>query len=322
MTTDRDPRVAALLDTIEPVPPRPGFWAELEQRLRDEPSPALELARVPGAEASRHAAALRRRRVVAGIAAAAAVVVVALASAVLRDDRDDTETVPVQPGPSVTEPSQSKATDAPDAPQGLAVGYLDEWIRSLVEGDTTHGWDLLGPQSQASLGSQAAYAAALEDLRGTWASYANLDALDATVAQLGDTDAWLVALRHHSGDPQPLVAIVRLDAQGDTTGRVEPFVPGPALDLIQMAGLPQAEGGLGPGDLVPLHLGAGAEVAVVLDGYVLPDTSLERDADGTVTGFRLAQNVEAGVHVVAVAEQLPTGSLAADTRSFNVAISE
>lgn len=324
MTSDRDPQITALLDVIEADPPRPGFWDELERRLRDEPAPALELARTPGADRARHERALRRRRVVAGLAAAAAVVAVALGGLALRDDRDATEIGPVQPGPSVTEPQESRVTIDPNSPQARALGYLDEWIRSLVEGDTIQGWDLLGPQSQESLGSQEAYAAMLDNLRTTWSSYANVanvDARDAGEAQIGDTGAWLVALHHRRGDAQPLVAIVRLDGPDVPTGRVEPFLPGPALGLIQMTGEPQAEGALGSGDVVPLALDPGADVAVVFDDGPIADADagLVWSDEGAVTGLRLWNNLTAGTHLVAVAEQLPDGTLAADSRLFEVA---
>jgi hypothetical protein len=320
MTTDRDPQVTALLDTIEPVPARPGFWEDLEARLWSEASPALELAPGAGADGARRVDGLRRRRVVAGIAAAAAVIAVALGGLALRDDRDATKTVPghPDPAPGVTEPGESRVTYAPDSPQGQAVAYLDQWIRSLVEGDTTQGWDLLGPQSQDSLGSQAAYAASSESFRSTWGPYANLDARDAHAAQLGDTGAWVVVLGHHTGDPQPLTVVVRVVVQDESLGRVEPFLPGPALDLIQMTGLPQEEGALGPGDRVPLALTPNADVAVLLDGDPVPDGSLDRAGDGAVTGFRLPDSVTDGTHVVAVGQQLGDGTLAADLRSFRV----
>jgi hypothetical protein len=276
---------------------------------------------MPGTERARHDTALRRRRVVAGIAAAAAVVAVALGGLALRDDRDATKTVPAgpDPAPGVTEPDAPTVTYAPNAPQGQAIAYLDVWIRSLVEGDTTHGWDLLGPQSQESLGSETFYASSLEAYRTTWSSYANVDAQDATVAQLGDTGAYLVALRHRTGDPQPLTAVVRVIVEDESLGRVEPFLPGPALDLIQMTGLPQQEGALGPGDLVPLALTPNADVAVLLDGEVVPDALLVRSGDGSVTGFRLPESVTTGTHVVAVGQQLGDRTLAADVRSFRVA---
>lgn len=307
MTSDRDPQVGALLDTIEPVPARPGFWQELEQRLAQE-APVLDLARVPSGDGH------RRRRLVVSLAAAA-LLAVALGGLLLRDDRDATETVPVQPGPSVTAPTQTTGTSTPDAPDRQAIAYLQQWIRSVVEGDTTHGWDLLGPQSQESLGSPAVYAQSLESYRASWGTYANVD---ASAARIGDGDAFLVLVRRPSGDPQPLTAVVQLSPAGPN-GHVEPFLPGPALNLIQMAGLPGAEGSVGPGDQVPLALDADAGIAVLIDGVPVPDEWLVRGTSGAVTGVRLPGTFPSGTHLIAVAQQTSRGVLAMDARAFQVA---
>jgi hypothetical protein len=166
MTADRDPEVGAALDVLEPVPPRPGFWAEVEGRLRAEPpAPLLQLARIPGAGPSPQA--VRRRRTIAGALAAAAVLVVALVASSLTGDRDRTETtVPPVTNPDTGGPSTSAGqSDGGTGGTGVAVDpaitAVDRWSHAVDNSDAAAGWALLGPHSRDTLGSQAALSDAM-----------------------------------------------------------------------------------------------------------------------------------------------------------------
>ncbi len=318
MTTDRDPQVAALLDVLEPEPPRAGFWVELEERLGSEPAPAVELHRAPGARSTGRELAARRRRVVIGVAAAVAVVAAVAGSLALRDDdRERGKTVPATT-PDGPQPSTAQTTEVTYAnAEGQALEAADLWIQRVADGDIDGGWDLLGRQSREQLGNADGFALVISEAATRYAPFADTPDRRELVVQLPTQPIFLVVLTVESeaDAASPIALLVRIEAEGPTT--VEPFVPGPALDLI---GVPTLGGTpLLPGAAVPLDLDAEAgAVVVVVDGTPAPEAWLERDASGAVTGVRPQPGLEVGVHSIAVAEVLPGGTLATDARLFEV----
>jgi hypothetical protein len=327
MTADRDPQVAALLEVLEPEPPRPGFWVELEARLRAEPSPAVELRRVPGARSARRDLAARRRRVLIGVAAAIAVVAAVAGSLALRDDgRERGETVPItEPddgsGPPITAtPDQAATQDA----QNAALAAADLWIRSIADGDIDGSWELLGSQSRDQLGSVDAFAEVVSDTAERFAPFAETPDRHEVVLPLG-ADTWVVVLLPFSEADAvaPALLVVRTPAASEAS--VEAFLPGPALGLI---GVPSAGDQMVlPGGTVPLAIDADATVQVLIDlerdpGEAATDprapSQLVRDADGAITGIRLDEGLAHGLHTVAVAVRFPDGTFAVDSRVFEV----
>lgn len=327
MTADRDPQVGALLDLLEPAPPRPGFWDDLEDRLRSEPSPVVALARVPGAATSQ-AAAARRRRVVVGLAAAVVAVAALMGSLALRDDRERTDTVPMQPDTSTPQSLPGAptpgATIAADSPAAIALQGADLWLQSVIDDDRELGWALLGQQSRDQLGSEAAYRAL--DLQTAWSSYVDSPDRSELVLPLGG-DLWAVVLTVTSEADlvPPKVLVVQAPPASEYT--VEVLLPGPALGLIgtDLGGEP-----LPQESTIPIAVDAEASrFLVIVDGSAFDGTTsdgpedndhlpwLERDADGDVIGVRPQPALEVGVHWIAVL-QIVDGALAADARLFEI----
>jgi hypothetical protein len=327
MTSDRDPRVGALLDLVEPQPPRPGFWPELEDRLRGDADLAVELARVPVVRASSEEATARRRRRL-GLLAVAAAVLAVLGFLALGDRAGEhDETGPLGPHPTAPSttaaPSTTIAWD-PATPAGRALAAVDQWVATVVAGDAHAGWALLGPMARDAQGSEATYATTLHG-RGDAGdtslapSFGPLAAAGRTVegvSPLGGGD-WVVVI----DTPSAAGPVPHLLAVHDPTGTpgVEPFLPGPALDLIGLPSFPDGERVIEPGAPVPLALDPTATGTVVLvDGHEAADRSLTHGPDGAITAVSPDPALEPGPHRVVVAERLPDGTIAGDSRSFQV----
>jgi hypothetical protein len=326
MTSDRDPRVGALLDVVEPQPARAGFWTELEDRLRREAAGTVELARVPVVRADREEATARLRRRLGLLTVAAAVI--ALLGFLALGDRGDEhdETGPLGPGPTTTATAPASTTTVPDpaSPAGQALSAVDGWVGTVVAGDAHAGWQLLGPMARDAQGTEAAYARALDGSgeagdAGLAAAFGPLVAPDRTVeavAPLGGGD-WVVVI----DTPSDAGPVPHLLAVHDPTGTatVEPFLPGPALDLIGLVPSATGPAALEPGAPIPLSLDAGATGTVVLvDGQVAADRALTHGPDGAITAVSPDPELGPGAHRVAVAERLPDGTIAGDARAFHV----
>jgi hypothetical protein len=326
MTSDRDPRVGDLLDAIEPQPPRAGFWPELEHRLRSEAAGTVELTRVPVVRADREEATARRRRTLGLLTVAA--VVLAVRGFLALGDRggEHHETGPLDPNPTSPSTPPASTTTLLDAasPAGRALAAVDQWVATVVAGDADAGWALLGPMARDAQGSAAAYAATLRGRgdapdSGLAATFGPLAAADRTVegvASLGGGD-WVVVL----ATPSDAGPVPHLLAVHDPTGTptVEPFLPGPALDLIGLSALADAPPAVQPGDPLPLALDATATGTVVLvDGRTVADDLLTHGPDGAITAVSPDPQLPPGAHRIAVAERLPDGTIAGDARSFTV----
>jgi hypothetical protein len=337
MTADRDPQVGAALDVLEPVPPRPGFWAEVEARLRAEPpAPALQLARLPGAGPSPRT--IRRRRTVAGVLAAAAVLAVALVAGSLRDGREPHETVP-----ATTPDGGASSTPAtgPDAAIGAldpAVVALDAWSHAVDHSDAAAGWDLLGPQSREMLGDQAALHELMTSgtLKETWGGVDVGSGRQQASVQCvpGDDAGTCLVVAYPPDRPDaPVAAAVVLrptsTLSGEGAASVEAFLPGNDLGLIAV---PKTVGDdhVPASQPVPLHIEAqdAGQVLVYLAGGgasgAAPDRDLVRDASGTITGVRFSADLwpsgpQPGTYFVAVLVRTDEGgSLALEQQQVQI----
>jgi hypothetical protein len=340
MTADRDPQVGAALDLLEPVPPGPGFWAEVEGRLRaEQPAPVLQLARLPGAGPSPRD--LRRRRTIAGVLAVAAVLLVALVTSALQDDRDPTETIPA------TTPSDGQGAQSPHITYkdgrtvGTGVGQLDPaliavdaWAHAVANSDAAL-WQQLGPISKDTLGSQAALHDVLVagSLKQQWSGIDLGNRKQEASVQCipGDergTCLVVISPVDHPESPLTSIAVERpigtLTGQGLTT--VEPFVPGNDLGFIAVG---QTEGSdhVKSGQPLPLAIGTGSQAIVYLAGGgaagPVGDRDLVRDASGAITGARFSEALwpsgpQPGPYFVAVLVSTPDGSIALQQRQVDV----
>ncbi len=338
MTADRDPAVGALLDRL-PVPPRPArFWDDLRHRLRTEvPSGSAGPAREPeGADVvelrplpvphrpRRDDPRYRRRRVVAATIAAAAVLTGEVVGYRAIDDGD----VRLVPAPSVTSPSTTPDRIEEGTPDAAARDGALAWIDTIDRGDGDGAWDLVGPQSRASIGGRAAFdelmASALPEGWGSWPSAEGLTLTPLNLGSAAEPRLWAVLFdgdRRPSGGAAREVAVLLVRVGPDLREvTVEPFVPGPAVGLIE---LPRGEDPLGPGTAAagPIEVHVDADVdrfVVAIDGLTAQEAQLERDGPGAVIAARPAQPLSEGPHSVLVAVVFSDGTLAADARLFQV----
>lgn len=358
MTTDRDPVVGGVLDLLPVEPPADRFWVDLSTRLRAErPSPLLRpvppepeaepasgsgpaaLRRTPPRGPAATAAAYRRRRLVAGLVAGLVAAAVAagavLAVGALRDDgRDTVDVGPLDPS-STTAPSDATSTTAPGAATGPAGGTTPaagsaarqvalDWIAAIDRGDADGAWALVGPQSREQIGGRDAFddlmASALREGWGAW-SQAGVTVTPAPVEPLEGTATWAVTFagtiaQEGSTEHRAVVLLVR--GVGDEL-RVEPFLPGAALDLVDPALTRAGAPAVAPGAVLGLVVDADRRGAVVaIDGEPLAPADLVVDEDGAVRGARVP-DLPAGPHALTVAVVTSSGALAAVAQTFTVA---
>ena len=232
-------------------------------------------------------------------------------------------TAPVLPGDEGADAGYL-AGHAQGLAEGRALATADAWLTTVASGDAAAGWELLGPMSREAQGSSSAYATALRGSGDVASSslalaFSPLVGPDRTVdavAPLGPGTFAVVITTPSATGPVPHLLAVVTTRSGQA---VEPFLPGPALDLIGI-GSP-ADGGhvLQPGDPIPLRLDPGAAATVVVvDGVVAPDGWLTHGPDGGVTGVSPQPQLRPGPHRVAVAELLAGGTIAGDVRAFPV----
>jgi hypothetical protein len=261
----------------------------------------------------------RRRLVVAGLAAAAVLVAVVVGSTV-RDDRDDLEI-----GPPVSEPDASIPTTTmapPPSPSALEQRAVAQARAFLEAEDMEDVWHMLGPQSREQLGGtfdqnmRGFLSSTREDLH-LWRDADDLRITAVGVAERGDVHTSVVTVTATlgapvPGDPPAGFSAYSFFVQDDGTSTwAEAYLPGQALDLIEV---PSGEDGppvLVPGTLLPVH-GEPDQLGfvVLVDGEAIPEGDYVLEGSDTLTGVRLGYGYRAGAHHLAAAMVTADGTLA------------
>ena len=201
-----------------------------------------------------------------------------------------------------------------------ASSAAERWENAVAVGDAPTAWALLGPQSRQSVGGQAGFDHTLAaSLSATWARWATTRSPQVNVIPLaasGGLHTWAVLFREPTnesgGVPASAVSLaVRTGSQGL---QVEPFVPGPALDLID---LPPGNAAptLPSTTPIPVRIDA-ADPVVAIDGTAEPPASLKRGAHGTVIQVAPDPAPTPGLHVVTVGYLTADGNIVLDSVLF------
>jgi len=309
MSADRDPAIAAVLDRLPVPPPREGFWDDVRGRLEGETAGLVELGR-----SAPHPP--RRTRPWLAVAAAAAVVAAVAGAAIGLASRDDK----VEVGPRGTGSTTVTTPPEPAALTGdaaVAVDAVQRWIAAVVAGDADAAWALVGPQSAESIGGRPAFddlmvSAEFPESWRTWDD--EVDQVE--VVPVRDSDVWVVVLGAADPAGNPDLRIMALAARvDDAQAIVEPFVPGPALDVIS---LPQGSE-LGPNDLLTVYVDPDADgVAIAVDGSPVAASALEQDVEGAVIAVHPNPSWAPGSHYLVVAYLTPSGTILLDARTFRI----
>lgn len=301
---ERDAVIARVVDVVDPVDPAPGFWQEVEARLRDDgtTAPVHELARIAGGRRGPSQADRRRWLGLAGAAAALVAVAVLGALAFLGDDPERTETLP--PTESSTTTSTTSAADAAAAAaEAQAKDAADGWMLAASRGDAETMWARMGAQSRGSWSGLPAFSEEVDQLGTAWAWRSGSPRPAMTAIEVGTGhDLYLVRVETTTVRPPDLV--VRLSPAGNPGAHVEPFLPGPALGLLDLP-----TGAVQEGVVVPVAVDAEVASSLVLvDGTPVAEEALRRSRDGAVTGLR-TDGLERGRHQVEVVVETAGGTL-------------
>ena len=329
---DRDPFVAAALRSVQPPPPRPGFWDELAARLEaappsagtpvglPTPTPAPAPAPAPARVLPLTSPPARRRwgRVAVAALSAAAVAAVAVGIAIRDDNSRDVRTTSPPSTAVAANPSVAQAEDA-----------ARRWLDACNRGDTDAAWDLLGPQSRDSIGGTKAALAdlmrsALREGWGAWASATGLTVsttpiLDTIVERVSVEQVFVVTFtgvvtQEGSTGLASIALGVRIQ-DGGRTVVVEPFVYGPALGLIE-----RIEGPVPATGPVGLNLdGPRPGYNVIVDGQAQPPSTIERSPSQDIVAWRPASPLAPGRHFITVAFVRDAGGIVIASQSFEVA---
>lgn len=313
MTDDRDPLVGRALGVIDPVAPRPGFWAELEARLHQEEqgAPVLELARVAGGRPGLAPAERRRRFGLAATAVAAAALLVLGFVAFAGDGRDHERTASPPPGP---DGSTTTAVPGPDAtPDEITAYVADRWIATAATADAEAAWELLGPQSREAIRTPEQ----LAGISSTSSLFSWGRVQGRTQVALSDDGVDQLVVFRPVGDEVPM-ALVVIDAGSLDTARIEAYLPGRSLGLIGL----QPGQTVGPEAALPLSIDADAAgFAAVFDGVAAPSGWIQRAGTppGGIVALSPRNGLSPGRHWLAVAMRTPGDVVALDVVTFQAA---
>ncbi|MGH9183346.1 MAG: hypothetical protein ACRDZ9_05970 [Acidimicrobiales bacterium] len=253
------------------------------------------------------------------LAAAAVVAAVLVAGITSRDDVVDV--APADDPALAPTSTPTTTTPPPTGPSARAQDAARRWVQGVRAGDVDAGWAMLGPQSRDSIGGRAAFedlmASALPEAWGPWASAEGL--VLSAVPLAPPEEVWLVtftgAMAQESGPRRQALPLAVRVTGGATV--VEPFVPGPALDLIGLRPEPDGSPDVARGAPIGVRVDADAAAFVVaIDGRAVPGSSLERDGEGTVVSVRPEPPLPRGDHTITVGFMTPSGSIAAHAVAF------
>jgi hypothetical protein len=225
---------------------------------------------------------------------------------------DEDHVVPVAPSTSV--PGSTTVVGAPSNDL-IVIGAVSQWIRNLADGAGARAWELVGPQSRASV-DQGAFDSMVPDLAATWRPYVGGNAGFTAYPLDRDLTLWVVRVQLADGTgPQAIGAGVR-----GSTAYVEPFLPGTALSLVSFpldgssTGAPKVAAGAS----IQVHVDVDSKGSVVaVDGQTLSASEMTKDADGNVTSVR-PHSLRPGTHDILVAEVTRGGTLALVDQAFTV----
>lgn len=300
-----DPVVARALREL-PVPDhRPGFWSDLDERLRaEEPAPPADqrvsTSELPAVSVLRPepAAASPARRLRFLAAAAVLALAVLTAGLVLRgDDTDGGRDLAATTTTTATSPAPAEAT--------AATAVLD-WVQALGAGDLDAAAALLGPASvrhlEATGSDPMVYVGVAAEGYGAWGAVGDLT---ATVIEIPEAGAVVVLAGNYEaeGTPDPYrvdaIPVVEVEPGRWLVDPVARPVTGTALKLVTPERHP--EGWL-QGQAADTVLAASSDVVGVRFWFSLDGAPAVASDDGT---FDPPGDLASGYHrlvVVAVGD--------------------